>query len=227
MFSKFVRIFVGVFAGVGAAALIAAGIMIAVLLSFRQGAVLAQGELVYGPPTSYGYSSGYMVSFTAEDGKQYLVPPGYYSSGFFPGKQIMIYYHPDNPLKTQNASVIWFSAIPGGIGLLFLVIALVFGLVLRQKKGPKKRLLETGRWITADIESVQPNFMIRVNYRCPYIITCRYTDPSGVTYAFRSENLWDDPEYVLQKQNITTLPVCVDRDNYRKYYVDVSGLKMG
>lgn len=224
MSNRFFRVFIKIFIVVGAAGLIAAGVMLAVMLGFRHGASVAQGELVYQ------YSGGFAVSFTADDGRQYTVPMDYTSTSFAPGQRVTLYYRPDNPMDIQTASLPWFSAIPGGIGLIFLLVGLGFWGPAARGDRRKNYLLENGRRVFADVESVQINYRIRMNGVCPYYVLCQYTDPSGLTHAFRSGNIWDLQNFtnrILQNRENQTLkpvPVYVDGDNYKKYYVDVDSL---
>ena len=218
MYNRVFKILSFTFMLVGVITLAVMGIIIGAILNFRQGALSAPGEFVYEYPV------GYAIKFTAEDDKIYYAPPDYSSTNFKAGRKVTVYYHPENPTNIQIADIIWFSAIPGGIGLIFLSVGSGVGTPVLVRAKRKKRLKETGNQITAQIESVRPNLFIRVNRSPVYNIYCHYSDQKG-THELRSENLLYNPEKALQKQGITALTVYVDRNNpYKRYYVDLSAV---
>jgi hypothetical protein len=214
--SSFFKIFSLSFSAVGIIALVVAGILGASMLSFRSHALPAQGDLVYSP------QGGYMVEFTTQDDEAYTTNMSYSSSSFRNGQKVKIYYDPENPYEIQAEGTLWFLAIPGGIGMIFLAIGLGFGIPSFFKGSSKKRLIKGGKWVKADIDSVQINPFLTVNGVPPYIILCHFTDFNGGIHRFRSGNIWSNPNAYLHDNSITSLTVYVDGNNYKKYYVDVS-----
>ena len=75
----------------------------------------------------------------------------------------------------------------------------------------------------AGIIAVDWDTRFRVNGRCPLVIRCQAVNPAdGCVYVFQSEAFWFDPSPFLE--GLSTLPVYVDGDNYRRYAVDTQGI---
>lgn len=127
-----------------------------------------------------------------------------------------------NDFNEPNAVFIIFPFI----GFLFFIIGLVFAVYPARKKREAKRLMEEGSKIIASIEDVAPNTSVRVNGRYPYVIHCSWRDSrDGVTYHFRSGDIWFNPINLLQERSIQTLPVYIDRNNIKKYYVSLESVE--
>ena len=101
-------------------------------------------------------------------------------------------------------------AMFAGFGLVFLLLGIGM-------------LLEEGQRIDAGIIAVDWDTRFRVNGRCPLVIRCQAVNPAdGCVYVFQSEAFWFDPSPFLE--GLSTLPVYVDGDNYRRYAVDTQGI---
>lgn len=88
------------------------------------------------------------------------------------------------------ASGIVFGGI--GIGMIFYKF---------HKADEKDRLLQTGEKIYANFRDVTLNYSYSVNRRNPYIIICTGKDDvTGEGRTFKSENLWDNPEYIIKEK---------------------------
>lgn len=113
----------------------------------------------------------------------------------------------------------WIIPIVAG-GAMFLI---GFPILLRihKKERLKKILLSTGRVIYAQIQSVNVNYRVRYNGKYPYNITCSWHDPStNLTYFFTSDDLQFDPSQRLEEQGIQEIPVYIDPQNIKRYYVN-------
>ena len=53
------------------------------------------------------------------------------------------------------------------------------------------------------------------------VVRCRYEDGSGVIHTFKSRGIFFNPEGLFKDQFIR---VYVDRDDFRKYYVDIDSV---
>ena len=109
----------------------------------------------------------------------------------------------------------------GGIGIVFLVMGIIFLVSQAVKKQTAKRLVQEGNYILAEIMDVYMDYNIHVNNQCPYIVRCRYEDGSGVIHTFKSRGIFFNPEGLFKDQFIR---VYVDRDDFRKYYVDIDSV---
>lgn len=124
--------------------------------------------------------------------------------------------------KGDRTGVIGFS-IQAGVWLLLGGGGLV-GIALRRNRN--EDLLTSGVRIQAEITDVYPDASITVNGRHPYRIACQYRDEGTKTiYTFRSEPLLFDPGEFLNGRR--TVDVCVERDRFDRYVVDVTELLDG
>lgn len=109
------------------------------------------------------------------------------------------------------------------VGFVFVIVGLSFLLGARAAAQKLHKLRETGERIDADIIGVQWNTTLRVNGQCPLVICCQAVNPAnGKVYVFRSKNVWFDPTPFIE--HLTTLPVYVDADNWKRYAVDTDGI---
>ena len=161
------------------------------------------------------------VSYIA-DGKEYKSQLNSYSSSFYEGKEIDIYYDKDNPSKIGVKSFDLIFLIFPGIGLLFFIIGLTGILIRMSKKKLEKRLKENGKLIYANYNETVLNTSYRINRRYPYNIICEWNNPSdNKKYIFKSKNIWINPEKIIIEKNIEQFPVYIDNNNMKKYFIDV------
>lgn len=113
-----------------------------------------------------------------------------------------------------------FLVFPG-LGLIFFIIGLT-GLFYKKKKMQRKNFLkENGNVIFANYTETRINFTYSVNQRYPYNIICEWENPiDDKKYIFKSDNIWINPENIINEKNIKTFPVYINRDNIKEYVVD-------
>ncbi len=202
----------GLFALIGTVFLIVAIGVIINRVSFLKGSESATATVSYN-------ISGYTITYEVK-GKQYVVPLNYTSSDLYEGKNIDVYYKPDNPANAKTKmglSIIGFIFTP--LGLVFAIIGYSFLIVNFKKRKQKRRLLETGQVIYARIIDIYRNSSVQVNGRSAFVIECVFEDEySGESRVFKSENMFVNP---YKAQVGYDIPVYLDRENPRKYYVDV------
>ena len=145
-----------------------------------------------------------------------------YSSNFYEGKKIDIYYDKDNPNKIGIKSMdLLFVLIFSGIGLLFVIIGGAGIIVKIIKKNSEKRLKANGELIYANYVETALNTAYSVNQRNPYYIICEwYNQADNKKYIFKSKNIWINPENTIQEKNIKQFPVYIG-NNIKKYVVDI------
>lgn len=156
------------------------------------------------------------------NGKEYESELNTYSSSFYEGKEIEIYYDKDNPNKIGSKSLDLIFLIFPGCGLLFLIIGGT-GIAIKIKgKMSERKLKETGERIYADYVETNINTSYTVNDRCPYIIICKWNNPiDNKTYMFKSKNIWINPESIILEKNIKQFPVYLDKNNRNNYVIDI------
>ena len=114
-----------------------------------------------------------------------------------------------------------FLILPG-IGLIFLVIGGTGIFIKINRRNLGKRLKENGELIYADYVETIINTSYSVNGRYPYKIICEWTNPvDSEEYMFKSRNIWSNPEDIIEEKNIKQFPVYIDKNNKKKYFVDI------
>lgn len=159
------------------------------------------------------------------DGKRYTSVMRGYSSTFYEGKKIDIYYMKNDPNIIGNKKLELLILLLPFIGLIFLLIGgiNIFKVISNKKK--KERLIKTGIKIEATYIETNTNFNLRVLGRNPSNIICEYDDPiSKNTYRFKSERLWYDPSLYISDCEIETFIVYVNKNDMKDYYVDIEEL---
>ncbi len=102
-------------------------------------------------------------------------------------------------------------------------IALVFMAVSLNKVRRKKKILSSGKRLSAIVEQIAVNTRFVMNGRNPYQIYCYYRDEyKDVIYRFKSEDVWINPNVVLQPGD--TIDVYVDGEDYSRYHVDAESI---
>lgn len=160
------------------------------------------------------------VSYTY-NGKEYNnVRIRFYSSNMYEGKDIVLYCDPKNPERVvmKGADLFTFLLLTV-MGIIFICVGIIPVSVLIYKRAKKNKVRSTGRSLYATVEEISYNTSYTVNGRHPYVVYCIYRDDyRNITYHFKSENLWVNPEPVLTVGSM--IKVYVEESNYNNYYVD-------
>ena len=198
------------------------GIVICVNMLYTQGKVKTIG--VIEEAYSREHSSYTLVSFEV-NGEKITARVNGYSSGFYKGKEIEIYYNEQNPNEISIPSLDLLFLIFPGIGVLFAGIGGTGLLVKGRKKKREEKLRENGDVIYGDYVETRLNTSYSVNNRHPYNIICEwYNVEDGKTYIFKSNNIWMNPENKIEEQNITTFPIYIDLEDKKNYTMDIDSL---
>lgn len=213
----------GIFAVVGVGLLVGAIVAAVVGQRFMEKAVLVDGTIVRietSRDSDGDTHHSVYVSYDFEGASYNDVRLSSYSSTMYEGKAIALYVDPENPRHIASSLDTWLvSLILGIMGLVFALVGVIPLCILTTKKRQNKRIMETGRRLYATVEEIRLNTSYRVNGRSPYQIICSYYDSyADVTYRFKSDNLWVDPQAVFPEGS--TIPVMVMEGDYSKYYVD-------
>jgi hypothetical protein len=219
-----------IFLAVGLVLLLIAGFLTYKTKNFERTALKASGrvvDLVKRHGSSGGNSRTYspVVIYTDDKGVEHRYTANFSSNppAYEVGETLTIYYDPWDP---DNASIAgWGSylgaVIVGGLGLLFGLISLGYHAVRKIRRVSNKRLKESGQLVLADFISVDVNKYVSVNNRHPFFVRCEWKDPlTGENRAFKSGFLWSDPTPGIEAGR--KISVYIDRDNPKKYYVDIT-----
>ena len=164
------------------------------------------------------------VSYIVE-GKEYKSRLNGYSSGFYEGKEIDIYYDKDNPRQIGVKSLDLLFLILPSIGLIFLIIGGTGILIKINKKNIEKKLKESGELVYANYIETVVNRTYSVNGKHPYNIICNWDNPEdNKKYILKSKDIWINPESIIQQKNIKQLPVYINLTNKKQYLIDTDSL---
>lgn len=179
-----------------------------------------ESEKITGTITEL-HGKGIEVSYVYHD-RMYETYLSEYSSSMHAGDSIVLYVSRDNPENVRTEMLLFLpTLILSVVGASFLIVGGVFFLIVGIKSRKKKDLLQNGRVVEATVTGGQMNYSMSVNGRHPWKLECKYEDTyTGATYLYSSYNIWKDPFLYMGQ----IVKVYVDRENPRKYYVDVDSL---
>lgn len=109
-------------------------------------------------------------------------------------------------------------SIFGILGVIFLLVGGICLTVEIKKRIRTTRMLNAGRYVTAEITDINICYSIGVNHRHPYVVVCSYQDMEGNVHLFKSRYLFFNPEPALKDRFVR---VYVDEGNFDCYYVDI------
>lgn len=114
-------------------------------------------------------------------------------------------------------------AMFAGFGLVFLLLGIGMLWARTRARARRAKLLEEGQRIDARHHCGGLGHALSRKRALPLVIRCQAVNPAdGCVYVFQSEAFWFDPSPFLE--GLSTLPVYVDGDNYRRYAVDTQGI---
>ncbi|MCP4296677.1 MAG: DUF3592 domain-containing protein [Proteobacteria bacterium] len=171
----------------------------------------------YYPVVNFETHTGTLVEFTSSMGSN---PPSYSE-----GEVVEILYqetHPNNA-KIKGYFSLWGAAtILGGMGTIFFFIGFSIFAIGKLKGRKIKYLKDNGEKINTKLQNVEINSSFEVNGKNPFQITTQWLNPSSSElHVFKSENIWFDPTDYIEKDEIVVL---IEKNNPKKYYVDISFL---
>ena len=217
------------FTGLGVAMLVGTFYINEDTRSFLAEAAKAEGTVVHLILSYSNKSRTYhpVVRFTERNGKaiEFVSSIGSNPPGYSEGEKVEVLYLPAEPYKARLNSFfsLWgASIIVGGLGGIFLLIGVGFFLAPKLKSRKNEYLKEQGSPIESEFQSVACNTAVSVNGRNPFQVITQWKNPStSQIHIFKSDNLWYDPTDYIKNNRIR---VFMDRNNPKKYYVDLSFL---
>jgi hypothetical protein len=218
-----------VFTLVGVGMLVGAFLTYRSTNSFLEEAAKAEGTVVelvqsrssnsttYKPTVQFTDQNGRAIEFVSSSGSN---PPSYSK-----GEKVEVLYLPTDP---QNAKIrgffsLWgLSVILGLLGGVFFLIGICIMLADTLKEDNYEYLKKTGTPIDTDYQNVELNTAFSINDTHPFRVLTQWQNPLTLEiHIFKSDNLWFDPSSYIRSKKIT---VFIEKDNPKKYYVDLSFL---
>lgn len=174
-------------------------------------------SITYRPVVQFMNQKGEKIEFISSSGSN---PPSYSK-----GEKVEVLYLPDEPQKAKINGFfsLWGApVILGGLGGAFFLIGAGIIIVIMLKGRRDEYLKKKGMRIETDFQSVELNTSLSVNGRNPFRVLTQWQNPStSEIHIFQSNNLWFDPTNHIKDNRIT---VFIERNNPKKYYVDLSFL---
>ena len=111
----------------------------------------------------------------------------------------------------------------GLLGGIFAIIGFALIVVDMKQRKNKRRLIEQGNYVLANIMGVVADPSVRINGWPTFRVECCWEDRiTGTNHVFYSENLAMDPTPMIEQN---TVRVYVDRESgYQSYFVDIDSV---
>ena len=166
-----------------------------------------------------------IVQFIDDAGNDATFIASYSSSGPQKGDIVNVMYESGKPemAKLSDSFMdLWgVSLITGIFALLFCTIGFSTYFYSNKDKRNAKRAQFYTRIIKAKVNGSFIKRSFKVNGRSPYYIEAQWLDlRSNEMHIFNSEYIWYDPTNYLPEE----VTIKTDRDNIKKYWMDVSFL---
>jgi hypothetical protein len=180
-------------------------------------ATRSSDSTTYKPVVTFTTLEGEKIEITSSSSSN---PPAYNK-----GERVDVFYMPDAPREAKISSYfsLWgVSPIIGGIGSIFFLIGAGMMLAGTLKARKIEYLKSEGVRIQTVFQGVEHNKSLTVNGRHPFRVLCQWQHPlTSDIHLFESDNIWYDPTAHIKATNIT---VFIEKDNPKKYFVDLSFL---
>ena len=171
------------------------------------------------------YHHNVLVEFNI-DNNEYSGTLNEYNSGMYIGKEVPVYYDPQNPNNFRGSGAKYAGYFVCGFGTIFFLVGAIPLGVMAKKSINYKKLKETGTLIEAEIDNIYLNRNYTVNGRHPYRLSAHAQLPnSEKIYTFESENVWGNLQAIIDTHQIEKVDVYIDLNNPKKYCVDLDEIK--
>lgn len=189
------------------------GVIVKAKVSAIEGEINDEGETDY---TAY-------VTYEYEEKEYKRIRLKEYSSSLYEGKTIELYLDKNNPENVRIKSIIYlFPAVFTGLGIIFLIIAAIILILRLRGDRRRKRIMETGVRIYAQVKGSVVDTSYTINNKHPCRLECVYYDEaSGQPVICTSDIIWEPPETYIDKY----VTVYADREDRSKYVVDLKNIK--
>ena len=128
-----------------------------------------------------------------------------------------------NPRHVRIKSVIYlFPIVLLVLGIIFLFIGAIILIFRVRGDRKRKRIMETGERIYAQVKGSIVDTSYTINSKHPYRLECVYYDEvSGQPVICTSDIIWESPDAYMDKY----VYVYVDREDRSRYVVDLKNIK--
>jgi hypothetical protein len=193
-------------------------------IAFMVGAKSVTGIITEVESSGFGEDETFAatVSYTV-GGREYRAVLSERSSSFREGRKIKLYYRPDKPESVRTGSIAWLLGVGmTGLSSIFVIIPLN----QQRRKRLQAKLREKGLIVPAEIKDILVNKKILMNKMYPVYLICAIAGTASYGQAvYKSERILKPVHPEHWRQYIgSSVPVYINPDNARQYYVDVSAI---
>lgn len=137
-----------------------------------------------------------------------------------------VIYNKNNPAVTvKNEHIIEVTA-----GVVIFILCMLLSLkdfvvnLLRNKKINKYKT--EGILIKANIQEIMVNTKARrFNKMKPFVIRLMYLNPQdGNSYIYKTENIYEDIRSTIERNEIKTVDIYINKQNTNDYYIDLDSI---
>lgn len=164
------------------------------------------------------------ISYKDLNGQMHRGKSNYSSNLMNVGDKIDVYYDINNPSSFKVKPDDFFNYIFLGMSSLFIILGSFLLILPIMKKNQNKKLLKNGIRLVATINSVIIDNRYQVNGKSPYVIYASFIY-HDLVYEAKSNNIWYNAEFIVNNYNIKELPIYIEVNNPKKYYLDTSELE--
>jgi hypothetical protein len=165
----------------------------------------------------------YHVLYRSDDGVEHDLRISVKNNKHSDGDKLKVFYRIDNPAKARIT-----DGKKGGkkiiiAGLILLLFDFYMMYLNRKNNRRSANFKNNGRKLQAEIISVEVDDNITMKNKHPYVINCKWTDPSsGKAYTHSLKYFWEDPTPLLAGRK--NIDVYIDRENPEKHFIDTEFL---
>lgn len=187
--------------------------------------IQTQGIVTASKSNSKSGTRKLTVSFNTTDGTEVTASAQkrFYINSNEP---IDLWYDPADPKRIDFGDTVSYNM--RAVVIIALVSLLCFFLFFRSliSDAGAKKLISSGKKVSADIAGIFRNEKYRMGDKNPWIIKCKWTDPSdGREYYFDSKNYTIDPApFLTDKSHID---IYLNPNDFGKYFMDDSFMPKG
>jgi hypothetical protein len=165
------------------------------------------------------------VTFTTSEGNM-VTAKGSKRQYVSKGDKVSLWYDPSSPQKIDFGDTIGYNMRGVFAGGLFFLIGLYYLIKYSITDSTAKKLVKSGKKISAEFVSVDRNERYRMGDNNPWVIRCKWTDNSNNReYFFLSKDYTIDPAPYLNGRY--HLDVFIDPSDPSRYFMDTSFMPVG
>jgi hypothetical protein len=205
--------------------IVIASVSISRSLKIKKNGTLVTATVTESRSNSKGQLKRVTVTFTTPAGEEASATAST-RQRLSAGDKVQVWYDPSSPQKIDFGDTVKYNMRGVVIGGLLFLFGLYYFIRFSIKDNEIKKLLVSGRKISAELISAGRNERYNMGENNPWIIKCRWKDEStDKEYDFVSKDYTIDPAPYLI--NMSHIDVYIDPSDPQRYYMDTSFMPRG